>query len=213
MATRRKSSTKPAAVDRLVDAAIALAAEKRWSAVTFADIAARAGLPPDEAGKAVSGKRALLEALGRRIEKEVAAHLAPDLGDTALPVRERLFDALMTRFEAMQPIKPALRSMLGASVLDPLALLGGARDLHRAMGRTLEAVHLPAKGLSGCLGRKALGVVYLATLKVWLGDDSEDMGPTMAALDRRLGDLDALVRGLCGGRSKSSREEDPAAVI
>ncbi|MEE3092498.1 MAG: TetR family transcriptional regulator, partial [Pseudomonadota bacterium] len=38
----------------------------------------------------------------------------------------------------------------------------------------------------GLLRAKGLLAVWLITERVWLGDDSPDLGPTMAALDRNL---------------------------
>ncbi|MEE8202227.1 MAG: hypothetical protein V3R74_00575 [Alphaproteobacteria bacterium] len=38
-----------------------------------------------------------------------------------------------------------------------------------------------------------MAAVYLAALCVWLGDDSEDMARTMAALDKRLRQAESLV--------------------
>ena len=51
-------------------------------------------------------------------------------------------------------------------------------------------------GLRGALRVKALAVAYLATLRVFLRDDSPDMAATMAALDRNLSHLGRLAR-LC----------------
>ena len=63
---------------------------------------------------------------------------------------------------------------------------------------------LSAGGLRGALRIKALGLVYLATLRVWLRDDSPDMAPTMAALDRHLRRLDGLARFCSRVRNKDS---------
>ena len=60
----------------------------------------------------------------------------------------------------------------------------------------LEAARLSTTGLRGALRVKALGLAYLATLRVFLRDDSPDMAATMAALDRNLSHLGRLAR-LC----------------
>ena len=51
---------------RIVDAALALAAEKSWHQVSLADIAARAELPIIEVYTAFHGKAAILEAFHKR---------------------------------------------------------------------------------------------------------------------------------------------------
>ncbi len=62
------------------------------------------------------------------------------------------------------------------------------------MAAMLEAARLSAGGLRGLLRAKALGLAYLATLRVFLRDDSPDLAATMAALDRNLSRLDRLAR-------------------
>jgi len=46
------------------------------------------------------------------------------------------------------------------------------------------------------LRSKGLLAIWLATLKVWLEDDSPDLAPTMAALDRNLRRAESAVMGL-----------------
>ena len=50
----------------------------------------------------------------------------------------------------------------------------------------LEAAGILSSGPFGLLRAKGLLAVWLITERVWLGDDSPDLGPTMAALDRNL---------------------------
>ncbi len=62
------------------------------------------------------------------------------------------------------------------------------------MAAMLEAARLSAGGLRGLVRAKALGLAYLATMRVFLGDDSPDLAATMAALDRNLRRLDRVAR-------------------
>src|SRR3546814_17327248 len=74
------------------------------------------------------------------------------------------------------------------------------------MALTLEAAGFSTTGCRGVLRRKGLAAIYLATMRVWLRDDSEDMAKTMAYLDRQLARVDSLL-----GRLKRVRPHLQAA--
>ena len=109
---------------------------------------------------------------------------------------DRLFDVLMRRFDALRPYREALGNILCAEAGDPASALCGLCRLKRSMACMLEAAMLSPTGLRGALRVKALGLAYLATLRVFLRDESPDMATTMAALDRNLARLERLAR-LC----------------
>lgn len=54
------------------------------------------------------------------------------------------------------------------------------------MSWMLEAAGIASAGPLGLLRAKGLLAVWLAVLRVWLLDESPDLAPTMAALDRHL---------------------------
>ena len=102
----------------------------------------------------------------------------------------------MRRFDALKPHREALGNIVFDQARDPVAALCGLGRHERSMAAMLEAARLSSGGLRGLLRAKALGLTYLATLRVFLGDDSADLAATMAALDRNLGRLDRLA-GKC----------------
>jgi hypothetical protein len=69
---------------------------------------------------------------------------------------------------------------------DPLAALAAGAGLLRSMRWMLEAAGISAEGLGGAVAVKLTAAAYLATLRGWRRDESPDLAPTMAALDRRL---------------------------
>jgi hypothetical protein len=89
---------------------------------------------------------------------------------------------------------------------DPLAACCGLGRLARSMAATLEAAGFSTTGCRGVLRIKGLSAIYLATLRVWLRDDSEDMAKTMAQLDKQLSRVDGflgrLTRYRAGKRSR-----------
>lgn len=175
---------------RVVDAAMALAAERGWRGLALADVAEAAGLPLAEVAERWRDKNAVLAALGRRADRAVLAGTESD--DREQPARDRLLDVLMRRLDALRPY----RDGLSAVRRDPLSAVCAGPALLCSMGVMLEAAGIASDGARGRLRAKGLAAVYLSTLRVWLDDDSEDFGPTTAHLARRLACADRLVAAL-----------------
>ena len=124
---------------------------------------------------------------------------------------------MMRRFDALGPHKQATRAIVGAALCDPVAAVRGAFVLRRSMALMLEAAHIGSPGVCGgvrgILRVKGLAAIHLAVLRVWFGDDSDDMAPTMAALDKRLRQAESLVMlcrlsGCLPGRRGAASETD-----
>jgi AcrR family transcriptional regulator len=198
--TPRKRAGDDSPEQRLITAALALAERQGWRRTGLAAIAAEAGLPLHEAYALHRSKSAILRAFQRRIDAEVLAGASD--ADKAESARERLFDTLMRRYEALKPHKAAIRAILRDSVGDPTAIFGFPA-LRHSMAWMLEGSGI---ALSGCRGRLLLNLVtglYLAVLRVFLADDSADLGKTMAALDRGLKRGEQLCRW--AGRARGAR--------
>ncbi len=178
----------------VIDTAMKLAAERGWRDLSLAEIADAAKLPLSKVHPVFPSKAAILGALTRQIDAAVLA--AEEAGAREGGAHDRLFDALMRRFDALRPYREALGNIVCAEAGDPASALCGLCRLKRSMAGMLEAARLSTTGLRGALRVKALCVAYLATLRVFLRDDSPDMAATMAALDRNLSHLGRLAR-LC----------------
>ena len=74
-----------------------------------------------------------------------------------------------------------------------------------------EAADLNMEGIAGLLRTKAIGWVWVSSLRTWLKDDSSDLARTMAALDRRLRWAERWTPLCRGNRRAQPREEPPAA--
>jgi AcrR family transcriptional regulator len=172
--------TDPAA--RIVDAALTLAAREGWRSVSLAAIAAEAGITVLQLYAVYRSKAAILDAFHRRID---AAALEAGGAADERP-RDRLFDVVMRRFDALNLHKEAVAAIARDAVSDPLAALCGVPALLNSMGWMLEGAGVSASGWVGRARVKLLLGIYLSVLRVWLADDSADMTRTMAALDSRL---------------------------
>lgn len=185
-----------AAEDLVVSAALALVAEHGWSRLSMAAVAARAGLPLLDVYRAVPSK-AMLPALV--VAATDRAVLAGGTADAAESPRDRLFDVLMRRFDALQARRPGMVALMRGLRSDPVALSRFAPRLARSLGWMLEAADIPSGGIVGALRTQALAVVHADALRVWLDDDTPDMAKTMAAVDRGLARLETVVRFLPAG--------------
>lgn len=174
---------KPDPALRIIDAALALAAEKGWRTVALAAVAERAGMPLSELYRHVSGRTDILAALARHVDAQVLSGGPADPGDRP---RDRLFDVLMRRFDALSPYKEGLRAVWAETRTDPVSALTALPQLNRSMNWMLEAAGLRSAGLAGMVQVRGLTAVWLSVLETWFQDDSDDLARTMAALDSRL---------------------------
>jgi AcrR family transcriptional regulator len=170
-------------LDKIDTALRELIAERGWSGFGMAELAERAGTGLASLYEASGGRvRALIAALGR-IDNQVLAAGAADASETP---RDRLFEIMMRRYDALLPWRAALKRLARELPFDPPAMLALTLASERAMGRMLEAARLPAVGLAGQIRLRGLLAVHLAVLRHFVDDDSPDLAATMKALDSRL---------------------------
>lgn len=197
---------KSAGPETIVDAALDLAAERGWRGLSLAEIAERAGLPLVELVDHFSSKTAILDAYARRIDRRMLEG-STDLGES---VRDRLFDVIMRRFEAMAPHRKAL-SVILREIDDPWAVCQGARRFCGSLALTLEAAGLSSAGLGGLARMEGLAAVHVYVLRAFLDDGSPDLSRTMAALDKALRRAEG-VAGMVFRRSSAPDAAPPRAA-
>ncbi|HUN45421.1 MAG TPA: helix-turn-helix domain-containing protein [Stellaceae bacterium] len=168
--------------DRILDAALDLAGKTGWRGASLGAIAAEAGLPLGEVYGEFRSRAAILRGLIARTDAEVLATPA----DAEETPRDRLFEILMRRFDALKPHRASLKSIARDALADPPAALCSAPAIMRSMAWMLEAAGIATGGICGRMRVRALGLLYLSVMRVFLADESEDLAKTMAALDRRL---------------------------
>ncbi len=175
--------------DRILDAALDLAGERGWRQLTMGEIAAASNRSMAGLYRQFPSKHALLEALGRRVDM-----IMLDGGETEPeePPRDRLFDVLMRRFDALNARRGGYLAILNDMERDPLLSLSQLPSLDRSMRWALDLAGMPVQGVVGEAKVRALGIVYALVLRVWMRDDSPDMSRTMAALDQRLSQAEQL---------------------
>ncbi len=168
-----------------VDAFLGLIAEKGFVPVTLREVAEAAGLAFADLHGVYPDKVALAAAFMARIDAQVLAGLASrnDPDETA---RDRLFDVMMRRYDALRPHRAALAAMRRAATRDPVLALALGPALRRSMAAMLEAAAVPSEGLGGAMRQNGLLAIHYAVSRVFDRDETADLSKTMAALDNRL---------------------------
>jgi AcrR family transcriptional regulator len=170
--------------DRIIDAALSRMTTEGWRHLSLAAIADAAGLPILQVYRTFGSKRAILGGFYQRVDEAALAEPPPAEPDER--PRDRLFDLIMRRFDALKPHKPALEVLQQEFPGDPVTALCAARSLLRSMRWMLEAADISTDGLRGALSVRLTTAAYLSARRVWQRDDSPDLARTMAVLDARL---------------------------
>jgi AcrR family transcriptional regulator len=189
----------------LLAAAFALIGDEGWRGFSFATLARRTGVSRLEIYRQFRSRDALLAALNRRADE---AMLAVDEAELAgLPPRDRVFELLMRRLEALVPYRAGL-ARLARDARDPCVVLLTACRLERSFLWLQDAAGLRHRGLRASLARRFLGLAYARAVQVWFDDEGADLGKTMAELDRQL----RRVQNVAGLREPRGRRAEGEAA-
>ncbi|APF38243.1 transcriptional regulator, TetR family [Chelatococcus sambhunathii] len=173
----------------IVEALMRLAAERDWDAIRLSDIAAEAGVTLAEFRGAFGSKGAVLAEFSRRIDKAVLEAMpAPEAPDSMAdqPARERVFDVMMRRLDALTPYRAALKRLSRSLRRELTALPELARLALNSQRFMLEAAGIDTEGAMGRLRLQGAVLVYARVLDTWYDDDDPALAATMARLDREL---------------------------
>lgn len=163
-------------------------ADGAWADLSLGALARKAKLPLNEFYVLVPTKSALLTLLLRHVDLAVLSAKQEFSADD-MP-RDRLFDIMMSRLEALNPDREILRGVMKAMPGAAAEMAFCAPALMRSMVWMLDAAGLQ----SNAIAASALGIVHLNSLRVFLGDEDPGLAKTMAALDRGLRRVENLWR-------------------
>ena len=176
--------TKRPTRDDVVETLMRLAADRPWDDIEITDIAEAAGISLAEFREWFPSKGAVLGAFSRKIDLQVLREGTDDLAGE--PARERLFDVLMRRIDALTPYKRALRRIMVGVRGEPLTLAALNGDALNSMRFMLAAAGIGTEGPLGGLKLQGAVLVYSNTMRTWFEDDDPMLARTMARLDREL---------------------------
>lgn len=168
----------------VVDAFMDLVAESGWSEATLDRVAERAGISLRNLRAGYDTRLDILDDFVRNLDEAVLGGRDPDMAGEG--ARDRLFDILFSRLEALNPRREAIRSLVRAAIVHPLLALELNRMTMTSMAWMLTAAGVRAAGMDGAFRAQGLALVWAQVLRTWLDDDDPALSRTMAELDRQL---------------------------
>jgi AcrR family transcriptional regulator len=181
-----REPTEPAKTNRekIIAALMALLAEQSIEQIGFGAIAGRADLTLADCRAEFASVLGVLAAHMKETDRQVLAGGDADTAEE--PPRERLFDVMMRRLEALAPHKAAVRSLTRSAACNPGLAFALNGLTVRSMQWMLTAADIGAAGPKGIARGQGLALLYASVLRTWLDDDDPGLARTMAALDRGL---------------------------
>jgi len=170
--------------ERIIRAFMQLLAEKRIESIDVAEIAKRASVSLAKLREEFATPLAILGAQMKAIDGVVLEGGDADMADE--PPRDRLFDVLMRRLEALAPYKASVHSLMRSARCNPgFALALNALGV-RSMRWMLTAAGINTAGGKGAMRSQGLALLFAQVLRVWVHDDDPGLARSMAELDRGL---------------------------
>ncbi|MEQ1817205.1 MAG: hypothetical protein ABL871_01245 [Terricaulis sp.] len=193
----------PALRRDLARAALSLAVSTPWREMTLTKLADAANRPVSEYYGASVGEA--LDCVEEAFDRAIGDNL--DKLDPAQSVRDRLFELIMRRFEAMEPHRVAVTAMEQGVDRDP-TLLATAHQRHVRCARWVLAIAgLEADGMTGQARAQGLGVIIGQARAAWRGDSAGDFAKTMASLDRNLRRAEEMFGRWAGFEAKPKSDD------
>lgn len=166
--------------EALAKAALQVAAVRGWRGVSLFDLAAAAGRPIGDfyGASLTAAADCVEEAFDRAVGEGLTA---PDASQSP---RDRLFDLIMQRFEAMEPHRAAVLAMETPG--EPVALTQQHLRHVRLAEWVMALAGLDADGMAGRARAQGLAVIIAQARAAWRQDTAGDFARTMSALDKGL---------------------------
>jgi AcrR family transcriptional regulator len=169
---------------KIVETFLELVGERGWGGFEMAELAERAGVKLSALRAEFPDKIHCYKAFLSQVDQTVLDGIDPSMKDE--PARDRLFDVLMARLDALEPSKPALRALSRDVRRDPQLALAFNGESARSQRWMLTAAGIPASGFRARMIAQGLVLGFARVVDVWLDDEDPGLAKTMAALDRQL---------------------------
>lgn len=185
-----RAEPKASVSDRIIDGTLELAAECGWQDLRLHDVARHLDLPLGEIGRHFRDLDAIANAWFARAEAKVRDLSTDDLVDLVPP--DRLHQAMTRWFDALARHRRVTGQMLQAKLYPshPHHWVPMIFDLSRLIHWFLDAARIESTGRRRQWAEIGLTFIFLATLRDWLRDESDEQARTRRNLRRRLESAD-----------------------
>jgi hypothetical protein len=155
--------------------------------LTLAEIAAHAEIDAGLAVAVAGDPQQLVLGKMAALDDQAVLESFADIEDAgAIPIREKILEALMHRFEVYAPYRVQIQALNRAARGRPDLALALGLGLQSVTRRMLAMAGDHCDGWRGLMRVKGVVGVVMVVARVWMKDDSPDLAPTMKELDRRL---------------------------
>ena len=210
------ADTPTAMMDKLAEAAWAQLADMSPRALHIDEIAAAAGVAPS-AARAVSGSiTALILHQLERLDRQAVLESLADIEDAGeVPIRDKIMEALMHRFEVYAPHRAQMIQLESAAWRDPVLGLRLVESLFQATRMLLRMAGDDLAGFRGEARVHGVAGVAMVVARVWRTDDTSDLSMTLKEIDKRLATAEEWGRTfrVLDGRPPSDGEDGNAGGI
>jgi hypothetical protein len=171
----------------LGDAAWTLLATHPIDQIDFDVVADMAGVDRGVAGALSGSVQFLVLARMTELDRQSLMETYDDIQDAgAVSIREKIIESLLHWFETYAPYRPQIDQLNRSARSHPDLALRLFVGLEALIRHVLVMSGDPALGFKGMLRVKGVAGVFLATARVWMKDDSNDLATTMKTLDQRM---------------------------
>ena len=169
---------------KIAETALKLAAQQFFASLSLDDIAKSAKLPVTDVHATFTSTRDILVFLTEDNTRHTLAVLSQS--DKKASLHDRLFEAIMARFDRLQAARASYVNLMKESRQHPDWALSLSRPLFAGMKVIAQRVCPTETPLRQNLIAMGLLAIYFSTLCVWRRDTAPDLTQTMASLDRHL---------------------------
>ena len=196
--------------DKIIDAALDLAARRSWERLRLHDVAAELKLDLNDVRAHFREKEVIVDAWFDRADAAML-HAATRAGISGLTPRERLHRLIMAWLAALAPHRRVTRQMIYGK-FEPGHVhyqFAGLLRVSRTVQWLREAAHQDAVLPWRAIEETALTGIYLATFFCWMRDESENAVRTSKFLDRLLARAERLAQAFPGFPGTGARAGTP----